>query len=196
MSLRKWHWKLPNREKSIVLQTLVTGFGPFGNVVSNPTERLLEHFAEEEVPGHTLTLCALPTSFSRAMEHVKAHLEIGGQGGKPFDMVLMLGVATGSKNWRVERVGTNWDEASLPDIDGELGSARPIIPKAPETLAVSFPVETLVKALNQARFPAIASESAGAYLCNHVLYRTLHLLQTQNASVRAGFLHPAVCVTN
>jgi pyroglutamyl-peptidase len=170
------------------MQTLLTGFGPFGNVVSNPTERLVRHFATEAMAEHELTVCHLPTSFARAPALMQCALEQGGRDGRPFDNVLMLGVATGSARWRVERFGRNHDDA-LTDVDDFTPPARTIIEGAPDLLPVTFPVETMVTALEQAGLPSVASESAGAYLCNHVLFTTLHYLQSAQPSVRAGFLH-------
>lgn len=171
------------------MQTLLTGFGPFGTVVSNPTERLAAYFAARETPGHHLTTCTLPVSFARTPEALRAALERGGAEGRPFDNVLMLGVATGSKVWRVERFGRNRDSARLPDSDGFMPPERTIAPDAPEVLPVSFPVEALVAALERAGLPVIASESAGAYLCNHGLFWLLRSMQSSGHSARAGFLH-------
>lgn len=171
------------------LQTLLTGFGPFGTVISNLTERLVTYFAARNVPGHRLTPCTLPVSFARAPETLRAALERGGPDGRPFDNILMLGVATGSKVWRVERFGRNRDSARLPDSDGFMPPERTIAPDAPEVLPVSFPVEALVTALECAGLPVIASESAGAYLCNHGLFWLLCHLQRTGSPARAGFLH-------
>ncbi len=170
-------------------QTLLTGFGPFGTVACNPTERLVRYFAETEVAGHDLTTCVLPTSFTRAPEMFRAALADGGRDGRPFDYVLMLGVASGSKHWRVERMGRNRDEAPLPDIDDFTPPTRRIDPDAPEVLPVHFPVETLVTALEGTGLPVVASDSAGAYLCNHLLFAALNHLQNRNHPARAGFLH-------
>lgn len=171
------------------METLLTGFGPFGKVTCNPTQRLLEQFAGEDIPGHNLTICLLPTSFARAPEILHRVLEAGGRRGRPFMTVLMLGVAVGSPHWRVERWGRNWDETERPDVDGVTMPGRVIAPEAPERLPARFPVEDLVAALHEAGLPAVASDSAGAYLCNHMLFRTLHYLKCRKRRAQAGFLH-------
>lgn len=170
------------------LQTLLAGFGPFGTVVSNPAERLLDYFALETVSGHDLTVCPLPTAFRRAPETLRAALEVGGRGGQAFDLILILGIASGSPNWRVERVGRN-HVAALADVDGYTPEAGAIRAEAPLTLPVCLPDEQIVAALTQIGLPAFASDSAGAYLCNYVLYTTLHGLRETNCATRAGFLH-------
>ena len=113
------------------LQTLLTGFGPFATVVDNPTARLVEWFAGEPVAGHEITVCNLPTSFHRAPQLMDGALDTGGRNGRPFDVVLMMGVAQTSAGWRVERYGRNWNGA-FADADGfapqagapELAAAR------------------------------------------------------------------------
>lgn len=170
------------------IQTLLTGFGPFGNVIKNPTERLVRHFAEAEVPGHDLTTCVLPTSFQRAPQIMSALLRKGGRDGQPFDNVLMLGVATGSPHWRVERWGRNHSDGKA-DADGFTPNAGQIVAGGPEVLPVTVPVEALLAALEQEGLPVTPSDSAGGYLCNHILYVTLHGLQCAEPSAQAGFLH-------
>ena len=170
-------------------QTLLTGFGPFGNVVSNPTERLIQRFATETVPGHRLTFCALPVSFARADALLQSALTAGGENGRPFENVLMLGVAAGSSRWRVERLGRNRDDPRLPDADGFSSPHRAILPDGPKTLASTFPVETILAALHAGGIPAVLSEDAGSYLCNHVLFTTLEWLRRTGSTARAGFLH-------
>jgi pyroglutamyl-peptidase len=170
------------------MQTLLTGFGPFGRVIRNPTEQLARCFAEMDVPGQELTTCTLPVSFAHAAAIMRAQIEVGGRGGQPFDTLLMLGLATGSPYWRVERFGRNRDEA-ITDAANFTPPARIIVPEAPETLPVNIPVDALVDALTEAGLPAVASDSAGGYLCNHVLFTTLFYLRSAGHPVRAGFLH-------
>jgi pyroglutamyl-peptidase len=170
------------------LNTLVTGFGPFASVVSNPSERVLVHLLREPVPGHSLTLLPLPTSFQRAFPLFKECFERGGHNGSPFDVVLMLGVAARSPHWCVERVGRNHRESRI-DADGFTPNAGPIVEGAPETLPVRWDVDAIVSDLIAAGLPAAPSDSAGAYLCNELLYSVLHLIQDRPQPRACGFLH-------
>lgn len=153
----------------MTLRVLLTGFGPFGEVVSNPTERLVAHFGG----------LVLPTSFERAprllFERMFDH-----------DVVLMLGVAESSEEFRVERLGRNVDDARIVDVDG----AQPkgvIVADGPETLSATIDVERVRDAIERVGQRSSLSASAGAYVCNRVLYSVLHRLQGTNT--RAGFLH-------
>jgi len=171
------------------MQTLLTGFGAFGTVVSNPAERLVNYFATETVPGHQITVFLLPVAYARAAELLPALLEIGGICGKPFDNILMLGVAGGRNYWSVERYGRNRDKATIPDTDGVDSSERPIVPAGPDMLSATLPVESIAAAIEKTGLRAVPSEDAGGYLCNHALYRLLHLLKADGSVTRAGFLH-------
>ncbi|MBI2390292.1 MAG: pyroglutamyl-peptidase I [Deltaproteobacteria bacterium] len=157
------------------MRVLLTGFGPFGDVASNPSERLARHFAPRVV-----TL-ALPTSFARAARGMREAL-----GADEFDVVLMLGVAESAQAVHVETQGRNRDEARIADVDGAQRRG-PIVDGGPEVLPVTIDVARVQGALASAGLAARLSGSAGAYVCNHLLYATLfHLRET---STRAGFLH-------
>lgn len=170
------------------LYTLLSGFGPFGNVVDNPTERLARHFETVTVPGHELTICTLPTSFTRAPKLLQETIKQGAADGHPFDVILMLGVAAGSENWRVETQGLNWNDPRIPDVDGLQMSGYPIIPDGPARLPITLSAHQMERAIHATGAPVVLSLSAGAYLCNHLLYTTLYHLG-ENSQVRAGFLH-------
>ncbi len=172
----------------MAIQTLLTGFGAFGSVAHNPTLRLAEHFADREVAGHALTCAVLPVAFRTAAERMRALLEVGGEDGRPFEIVLMLGVASGSPHWRVERFGRNHDDA-LRDAEGFTPTAGEILAGGPAVLPATLPIDPQIAAIAGLGLPVRASDSAGAYLCNHVLYTTLHFLQDRKPPIGAGFLH-------
>ena len=171
------------------LQTLMTGFGPFGSVADNPTERLLHHFAAQNVDGHDLTVCALPTSFARAPKMFQAVFEAGGRDGQPFDLILMLGVAARGETWRVETQGLNQDAPAIADADGDLVPEREIVPGGAAHLPVTLPPQVMLLAVESSGLPVRLSDSAGQYLCNHLLYTALALAHRGGVVSRIGFLH-------
>ena len=176
------------------MNILLTGFGPFGDVVDNPTERLVRHFERHGIPGHRLKTCVLPVSYSRAPGLLIEAIEQGSDLGSPFDLVWMLGVASISRGWRVERFGRNENSSAL-DADDFLPPPR-IDPSGPAILEATVPVELLASELAKAGLPASLSDSAGAYLCNHALYTALRHLRQSGSRALAGFLHvPADDIT-
>jgi pyroglutamyl-peptidase len=177
----------PHLMASGPIRTLLTGFGAFGNVADNPTERLVRYFENREVPGHKLTTCLLPVSYRRAPALLIETLRRADVDGRPFDLVWLLGVASGSPHWRVERFGRN-ENSGAPDTEDHTPPPQ-IAGNGPAVLEATIRVEPLVSALQQAGLPATASDSAGGYLCNHALYVALWHLRQNGSACRAGFLH-------
>ncbi|PLM97052.1 pyroglutamyl-peptidase I, partial [Klebsiella variicola] len=52
----------------------------------------------------------------------------------------------------------------------------------------TLPIKAIVSALRDRGIPASVSQTAGTFVCNHVMYGLLHKLQEQ-AGVRGGFIH-------
>ena len=172
-----------------MLQTLLTGFGPFLSVVSNPSERLTHYFESHPVAGHALTTRILPVSFRAAPAIVQQAISAGGSDGRPFDLIVMLGVAANRAHWSVESVGRNRSTTSVRDSDDCLWPYTHIVADAPEILPATLPKTVLVAAIEAVGLPAVCSDNAGDYLCNHLLFWTLDHLQARSHPARAGFLH-------
>ena len=51
------------------------------------------------------------------------------------------------------------------------------------------PVRKMVNAMREGGFRANISLSAGAFVCNHLMYGVLHFLAQQHLPVQAGFVH-------
>lgn len=172
-----------------MLQTLLTGFGPFLSVVNNPAERLTRYFEANPTPGHVLTTRILPVSFREAPGIMQQAIGAGGTDGRPFDLILMLGVAAKRPHWSVECIGRNRSTTSTPDSEEARWPYPCIVGDAPEFLSATLPNTALVSAIEAAGLPALASRDAGDYLCNHLLFWTLSHLLARNQPTRAGFLH-------
>lgn len=170
------------------VQILLTGFGPFGAVIHNPSQRLVRYFGRHPVEGIGLTAITLPVSYMQAPCTVEALVRQRAEIGHPFDYVLMLGVAANSSFWRVERKAHNRVSDKL-DVDETRLAPGPIAPEAPATLEATLPVQQLVEALESRGIPVCLSDDAGDYLCNYLFFRVLHLLRQLPAPPLAGFLH-------
>ena len=51
----------------------------------------------------------------------------------------------------------------------------------------------MVEEMRAAGIPAEVSNSAGTYVCNHLMYGVLHHLAGEAPSTRAGFIHVPYC---
>ncbi|MDE2208031.1 MAG: hypothetical protein KGK12_15485, partial [Armatimonadetes bacterium] len=169
-----------------LMRTLLTGYGPFGAVAANPSQSLVEWFDLTGAPGHALTCLSLPVSYTRAMAVLEAALTTGVD-GHPYDAVLSLGVAAGETAWRVERLAFN--RTGRPDIDGYAPSTGLLEEAGPPELEATLPCEMLAQAIVAQGLPARISDSAGDYLCNAALYRSLRYAAQAGDSTRCGFIH-------
>jgi len=52
-----------------------------------------------------------------------------------------------------------------------------------------LPIKAAAAALREAGLPAIVSNSAGTFVCNHLFYGLMHLAVTRRPGLRGGFLH-------
>lgn len=153
------------------MRVLVTGFGPFGRVEDNPSARL----ATAAATRTGAEALVLPTSFARAPAALRDAARRG------FDAMLLLGVAETESELRVETCGHNVVAARIADVDGAQPSGA-LVPGAAEVLPVTLSPTRLLAALAA---PAHLSDTAGAYVCNALLFHALH----ERLAPAIGFLH-------
>jgi pyroglutamyl-peptidase len=103
--------------------------------------------------------------------------------------VLMLGEMRGSPCVRVERIAVNMLYATIPDNDGVSLDEEPIDPAGPAAYWATLPAAATRDAVRKAGIPCVYSFSAGAYLCNQVMYVALHWSAAHSPKTKAGFLH-------
>jgi pyroglutamyl-peptidase len=162
---------------------LVTGFEPFGGEARNPSWEVCERLASR-VGGLRVETCRVPCEFRRAIEVVTEAIERH----RPA-LVLCLGLAPGRTHLGVERVAINVDDARIADNAGAQPIDEPIAASGPPAYFATVPVKAMVAAMRAAGVPAEVSNSAGTYVCNHVMYGVLHYLAAGGRRARAGFIH-------
>ena len=106
---------------------------------------------------------------------------------KAFDAIVMLGQAGGRSAVTPERIAINIDDARIPDNIGDQPVDRPIVPGGPTAIFATLPIKAMVTAMQEAGISAAVSNSAGTFVCNHLMYRVLHHLD--GSGVPAGFVH-------
>ena len=163
---------------------LVTAFEPFGGDKLNPTQMVLERLPAE-LSGCALEKILLPVEFVRSRELACAAYDRV----RPA-AVVMLGLAGTRDAITPETTGRNLMKARIPDNAGYEPQDEPVVPGGPETLPSTFPVEKIVEAVRARGIPSRASDSAGLYVCNNLLYA---MLAHVGGAVPTGFIHvPAV----
>ncbi len=166
------------------MKVLVTGFEPFGGDNKNPTEIISKTLNGRNIHGAQITGKVLPVSVKRAGPKLEQILE----DVKP-DIVINLGLAPTYSNIAVERVALNILDARIPDNDGYQPIDEPIEKDAPAAYFATLPVRAIVKELRDNGIPAVISYSAGTYLCNYIMFKTLHYSKLHGYPKKAGFIH-------
>jgi pyroglutamyl-peptidase len=165
-------------------KVLVTGFAPFDGEHINPSYEAIKSIDPKTLPCELMTM-EVPTEFYTSAKHVTDVIH-------SFlpDVIILVGQAGGRKEISVERVAINIDDASIPDNRGIKPTDHEISVFGQPAYFATLPIKTIVRALQDHGFPAGISNSAGTYVCNHLMYSVLHEL-AMNTSLHAiaGFIH-------
>lgn len=154
---------------------LVTGFEPFGGHATNPSEEVARAVAGARVHAEIL-----PVDF------VAVRPALGRLLARRWDAVLMLGLAEGASQLRLERVAINFRQQT-PDNRGRLPERPEVVRGGPAAYFSTLPLEEIRKRIAATGLPVEISLSAGAYLCNAAFYLARHRLDS--AGTPCGFLH-------
>lgn len=163
------------------MKVLVTGFEPFNQMKHNPSEMLVSLLKEFEFK-FSLEGLVLPVSFERSFLVLEEALL-----SLVPDVVVSLGVAQKRQAITPEKMAINHIETKIADNDGHLPEESEVLKGYPDELISDLPVEEMVKACVSKNIPAKVSFSAGSYVCNQVMYKTLCLSKLK--SFRSGFIH-------
>lgn len=162
---------------------LVTGFEPFGGEKINPSWEAVRRLPET-LGGFAVEKLELPVEFHRCAQLAEAKA-LAVQAAA----VVCVGQAGGRPNMTVERVGINLMDARIPDNGGYQPTEEPIVQQGPAAYFSTLPVGKMLEAMRAAGVPAQASLSAGAYVCNDLLYELLHRLGGRGIHIPVGFVH-------
>lgn len=162
---------------------LLTGFEPFLDHPINPSEQIAAALHGEIISGMKVVGRRLPVDFKLAGDEiVRLYEEI-----RP-DVVISLGLAAGRNRITPERVAINVNDAVV-DNSGYRPVDEPIVADGPAAYFSTLPIRRMVEALNESGLTVDISNTAGTYLCNHVMYRMLYHIEQAGHSTPSGFVH-------
>lgn len=163
---------------------LITAFEPFEGETINPSWEAVRQLDGKVIGGAKVVARQLPVVFGHALERLwQAMDEIQPQ------RILAVGQAGGRSDFSVERVAINVDDARIPDNQHNQPVDEPVINDGPAAYFSTLPIKAIVAAVREAGIPASVSQTAGTFVCNHVMYGLLHRLHTRENSARGGFIH-------
>ncbi|WP_088040885.1 pyroglutamyl-peptidase I [Bacillus sp. EAC] len=162
---------------------LLTGFEPFLNFPINPTEEIVNELDGEIIGSFKIIGKILPVDFNLAGENIsKLFHEINP------NAVVSLGLAGGRSTITPERIAINCNDGAA-DNKGNKYIGKKIKEEGPDGLFSSLPIQQITDSLNEHKYPAEISNSAGTYLCNNVMYQMLYEIMKQGSMVPSGFIH-------
>jgi pyroglutamyl-peptidase len=165
------------------MKALVTGFEPFGGDEVNPAFEALR-LLPPRLGALEVATRVVPAAFGQAIDALEDAMA-----AIIPDIVLCVGLAGGRAALSLERVAINIDDARIADNAGAQPLGLPVIAGGPAAYFATLPLKAAVAALREAGLPAIVSNSAGTFVCNHLFYGLMHLAATRRPGLRGGFLH-------
>jgi pyroglutamyl-peptidase len=166
------------------MKVMVTGFEPFGPWQRNPSGEVARHLDGATIVDAEISGLVLPVSFERAaapliaaIDQLHPHVVLNLGQGEPAGV-------------RVERIAVNRCTAPAGgDNDGHEPHGKPVVPGGPDTYTSTLPVAEIVELLSNVKFNVAISDFAGEFLCNYIMYTTLHHIATHGLPTRAGLIH-------
>ena len=165
---------------------LLTGFGPFPGVPVNATSVFVPQLAaaaRQRFPAASVVAEILPTEWHAAPRRLEALLA-----AHEPTLAVHFGVSAEAHGLVIETTARNLTCAKA-DACGALPGSPQVIALAAEILETPLPANDMVARLMQRGVPSSLSTDAGRYLCNAVLYRSLHHAATRAPGLRAVFVH-------
>ncbi|PQQ37904.1 pyroglutamyl-peptidase I [Photorhabdus luminescens] len=168
---------------------LITAFEPFDGEAINPSWESVRQLQNQQLSGAHIETRQLPCVFNTSLTCLYAAIdEI-----QP-ELVIAVGQAGGRPDITVERIAININDARIPDNQGNQPIDTPIVATGPAAYFSTLPIKAIVSGLQASGVPASISQSAGTYICNHVMYGLLHHLaltypKVRGGLVRGGFIH-------
>ena len=160
---------------------LITGFDPFGGQTLNPAWEAVKNLPDS-VGDFVLCKLMIPTVYAEAPRIIIETAEKWHP-----DVILCIGQAGGRAAVTPERIGVNIRDARIPDNAGNQPIGQFVTEDGPAAYFSTVPVMEMAAAIQAKNIPATVSNSAGAFVCNDVLYSLLH--HFAETEVKVGFIH-------
>lgn len=165
------------------MKILVTGFDPFAEDTINPAIEAVKKLPDT-IDDALIIKLEIPTVFHKSAEVVREAI----LAEKP-DYILNIGQAGGRTDLTPERLAINLDDARIKDNEGQQPIDQPIKNDGDAAYFSQLPIKGMVDYMKKEGLPASVSNSAGTFVCNHIMYQTLYLTANEFPEIKAGFMH-------
>lgn len=165
------------------MKILITGFEPFGGELVNPALDAVKNI-KDSICNFEIIKLQIPTVFSKSIKILEEAIEIYNP-----NIVICVGQATGRSDITIERVAINIDDASIADNQNNQPTDCTIFKDGENAYFSNLPIKSIVRDIRQNNIPASISNSAGTFVCNHLMYGLLYLINKKYKNIRGGFIH-------
>lgn len=165
------------------MKILVTGFDPFGGEPINPALEAVKKLSKQIGNAEVIAL-EIPTVFNKSLEKIEEAIHLY----QP-DVVLSIGQAGGRFGITPERVAINVDDARIKDNEGNQPVDTSVYADGENAYFTNLPVKAMVAEMVKEGLPASLSNTAGTFVCNHVMYGILYMINKKYPHMRGGFIH-------
>ena len=165
------------------MKILVTGFDPFGGEPVNPAIESVK-LLPDTIAGAEIIKLEIPTVVHKSLEKIDAKIAECDP-----DVILSIGQAGGRPDITVERIGINCDDCRIPDNEGNQPVDEPVFADGPAAYFSTLPIKAMVEKIHEAGIPASISNTAGTFICNHVLYGVRYICEHKYPGKKRGFIH-------
>lgn len=172
-----------NASLNIYMKVLISGFDPFGGEPINPALEAVK-LLPNNIAGVEVIKVEIPTVFNKSIEALESSIK-----NHNPDAVICIGQAGGRFAVMPERVAINVDDARIKDNEGNQPIDIKIKEDGENAYFSNLPIKAMVKNMVDNGYPSAISNTAGTFVCNHIMYGLLYLIDKKYSHMKGGFIH-------
>lgn len=165
------------------MKILVTGFDPFGDDAINPSWEAVKKLPNA-IAGAEIAKREIPTVFNKSAEVTRKMIE-----EEDPDYILNVGQAGGRFDITPERIAINIDDARIPDNEKNQPFGETIQENGDSAYFTQLPIKAMATAMKKAGIPASVSNTAGTFVCNHIMYQVQYMIANEFRGIKGGYIH-------
>ena len=165
------------------MRVLITGFDKFGGESINPSN-LCVNSLPDVIDNIEIKKITLPTVFKDSSRVLEENIDLFSP-----NIIICVGQAGGRSKITPERIAINIDDARIPDNNGNSPIDETIRKDGENAYFSTLPIKAIVDELNKNNIPSAISNTAGTFVCNHIMYESLYLASKKYPNIKAGFIH-------
>ena len=138
----------------------------------------------DTIAGAEIIKLEIPTVFRKSLEKIEENIIKHSP-----DIVISIGQAGGRFGVTPERVAINIDDARIEDNEKNQPIDITIFEDGETAYFTNLPIKAMVKEMQDGGIPASVSNTAGTFVCNHVMYGIMYMIDKKYPNIKGGFIH-------